>query len=223
MSLTVTLSGITHTWPEDIDLLLVSPTGQKVMLMSDVGGGHSLNGVTLTLSDSAAFPLANSTQLVTGTFRPTNIGGGDGFDAPAPASPYASLLSTFNGQAANGAWSLYAMDDGPGDSGSVTGGWALTITTADGAAASPAIEGQEPEDPQPDAKIVPVERTDAGQATLRIEGVPWEKYIIECSEDLVSWTVLGVVSDTKGQGKIFFLDSELGGQKQRFYRAKCHP
>ena len=32
---TVTLYGLSHTWPRDIDVLLVGPTGQTLLLMTD--------------------------------------------------------------------------------------------------------------------------------------------------------------------------------------------
>jgi hypothetical protein len=51
------------------------------------------------------------------------------FPAPAPATPYAALLSTFNGTDPNGQWSLYAVDDAPGDTGTIAGGWTLSITS----------------------------------------------------------------------------------------------
>ena len=89
----------------DVDILLVSPTGQKVMLMSDVGGGFGLNNVTLTLSDRAAAALPATGQIVSGTYLPTDVQPGDVFPAPAPAGPYATALSAFNGQSPNGAWS----------------------------------------------------------------------------------------------------------------------
>src|SRR5262249_47054047 len=34
----VTFNGLSHTQPDDLDILLVGPGGQAVMLMSDVGG-----------------------------------------------------------------------------------------------------------------------------------------------------------------------------------------
>src|SRR5262249_54587115 len=36
---TITLNRVNHTFPDDLDILLVSPAGQKIMLMSDAGGG----------------------------------------------------------------------------------------------------------------------------------------------------------------------------------------
>ena len=33
--------GLSHTYPDDIDMLLVSPDGQNAIFMSDAGGGSS--------------------------------------------------------------------------------------------------------------------------------------------------------------------------------------
>jgi len=138
-NVTLTLRSISHTWPDDIDMLLVSPTGQKVAIFSDAGGGNRLNNVTVTLSDLAATALSDSGAIAAGTFKPADYEPGETFPAPAPAGPYASTLSAFNGQSANGAWGLYVFDDGPGDLGSIAGGWTLTIKTAGPTAAPPII------------------------------------------------------------------------------------
>jgi len=45
---TVSLNGLSHTYPDDLDILLVGPDGAKVMLMSDAGLGNDLNNVVLT-------------------------------------------------------------------------------------------------------------------------------------------------------------------------------
>lgn len=127
ISLTVTLFGLSHTFPDDIDILLVGPTGVKLLLMSDVGGFDDANGITLTFMDGAP-GLPDSGQLVSGTFAPTNFGTGDTFPAPAPGGPYASLLSAFNGTNGNGLWSLYVVDDLGGDVGSISGGYSLNFT-----------------------------------------------------------------------------------------------
>jgi hypothetical protein len=84
--------------------------------------------VTLTFDDAAATTLASSSIIVTGTNKPSNVGANDTFSAPAPAGPYAATLSTFNGTSPNGIWSLYVVDDGPGDQGTLAG-WSLTIQT----------------------------------------------------------------------------------------------
>jgi subtilisin-like proprotein convertase family protein len=125
---TATLHGFNHTFPGDVDILMVSPSGQKVILMSDVGGGTDAVNASITFDDAAA---AIGTAVVSGTFRPTNSGTGDTFPAPAPAAPYGAALSAFNNLNPNGAWSLYVVDDAGTDIGSMVGGWSLTITTAD--------------------------------------------------------------------------------------------
>ena len=57
VALTVTLNSITHTNPDDIDVLLVGPAGQDVMLMSDAGGSSNISNVTLIFDDAAATTL----------------------------------------------------------------------------------------------------------------------------------------------------------------------
>lgn len=123
---TATLSGFSHTFPEDVDVLLVGPAGQKVILMSDVGGGGDVSNLTLTFDDSGP-PLGTGT-LTSGTYKPTDVQAGETWPAPAPAAPYGTLLSAFNGVDPTGIWNLYAVDDTGVDLGSVSGGWSLTFT-----------------------------------------------------------------------------------------------
>jgi subtilisin-like proprotein convertase family protein len=128
--LTVALNGITHTNPDDLDVLLVGPNGQKIILMSDAGGSTDVSGVNLTFDDAAASSLPDSGTLTTGTFKPTNFTGidADAFPAPAPSGPYGSALSDFNTTTPNGTWSLYVTDDAGGDIGTIANGWCLTFT-----------------------------------------------------------------------------------------------
>jgi hypothetical protein len=128
---TATLRGLSHTFPDDIDIILVGPGGQKTYLMSDVGGNGAINGITLTFDDAAASSLPDSGQITAGTYKPTNIDtNSDVFPGPAPAAPYVTNLTVFNGVNPNGTWSLYVRDDAVNDSGSITQGWSLSITTS---------------------------------------------------------------------------------------------
>jgi hypothetical protein len=124
---TVRLFDVGHSNPDDLDVLLVGPNGQAVVLMSDTGGGNDISGVDLTFDDSAAALLPDSSRIVSGTFRPTNIGVDDMFASPAPAGPYGSALGAFAGISANGAWSLYLFDDSHPRSGAVAGGWSISF------------------------------------------------------------------------------------------------
>ena len=151
----VKVNGLTHTFARDIDMILVGPGGQKVMLMSDAGGNLPINNgiaATLTFDDAAAGLLPATTVILPGTYKPTDIingGTNDNFPTPGPAPvPAAPALGTatyvtpaglgvFNGLSPNGTWNLYVVDDGSGDAGNISGGYAVTITT-DGAAPAPA-------------------------------------------------------------------------------------
>lgn len=127
--LSVTVSGISHPYPDDIDLLLVSPTGQKALLMSDCGGQNAINNVTLTFDDNALATLSDAGRISSGTYRPSNYIQADLFPSPAPIGPYAETLSAFNNINPNGTWALFALDDDTGDAGRLVSGWSLTITT----------------------------------------------------------------------------------------------
>jgi len=137
---TVQLTGLSHAFPDDIDMLLVGPNGAKMVIFSDVGGGVAVNNLNITLDDAAGSALSDSSALSTGTFRPTAVNSGstsDSFPSPAPAAPYEfaapfgsdTLASAFGGADPNGTWSLYVADDKAGDTGVMSGGWCLTFTT----------------------------------------------------------------------------------------------
>ena len=143
----VTISGLTHSWPDDIGLLLVSPAGQSAVLMTDSGGDgdlHPVSNINLTFDDEATTALPDSDQLTSATYRP-NQGtiadhGGclapESFPDPAPASPYGTTLSVFDDSDPNGAWKLYVIDDSAGDTGSISG-WSLDISTTPPADTTP--------------------------------------------------------------------------------------
>ncbi|HEY3102193.1 MAG TPA: CSLREA domain-containing protein [Pyrinomonadaceae bacterium] len=125
----VTLNRINSWVPNSLELVLVSPAGQKVMLMSDTCGS-TLSGVLyLTFDDSAPAFLPTS-GLPSGSYKPTNVDDGspDVFPSPGPTAPFASTLSTFNGNDLNGTWKLFVVLDtaSPGNS-QFQDGWTLTF------------------------------------------------------------------------------------------------
>src|SRR5438445_8950350 len=126
---TVTLTKVTHGYPDDIDVLLVGPGGQtNVVLMSDAGGAPNLDQVTLTFDDGAATSLPDSSQIIAGSYKPTNFEVSDTEFSPAVDGPYGAVLSVFSGAVPNGTWSLYVRDDQQVDSGSIAS-WTLTLWT----------------------------------------------------------------------------------------------
>jgi subtilisin-like proprotein convertase family protein len=125
----VHLYHVNHTYPDDLDVLLVGPTGQKVILMSDVGGGNDLANVDLTFSSTALNLLPDNGVIGNGVYRPTDYEGGDSFPS-APAGPYSTDLAVFNGEDPNGVWQLYIRDDTSPDAG-VIEKWSLSIIVDD--------------------------------------------------------------------------------------------
>ena len=126
----VTVSNFAHHYPADVGLLLVGPNGQKVVLMNKAGGGTRVTNVDLTFDQSAASAVAQGTTLASGNYRPADYKGLPySFFTPAPAGPYATDLSVFNGTSANGTWTLSVQDDTPPDAGFINGGWSFNIVT----------------------------------------------------------------------------------------------
>ncbi len=125
---TVTLNQVSHSFPNDINVLLVGPQGQNLILMSGTGGGHPATNLVLTFDDAATNTLPHSAALVSGLFQPTAYKTATVFPRPAPAGPRGTALSTFNGTDPNGTWSLYVFDDTVGDAGSIAGGWSLSLS-----------------------------------------------------------------------------------------------
>lgn len=123
----VHLLGLSHSWPDDIDILLVGPQGQNLIIMSDAGGSADIVDINLTFDDAAADLLPDNVQIVSGSYKPTNYGAGDTFPAPAPAPSAATTLATFNQTDPNGSWRLFVVDDTAGDPGAIARGWCLEI------------------------------------------------------------------------------------------------
>jgi hypothetical protein len=101
----VIINGLTHTWSDDVDILLQSPSGTNVVLISDVGGGGAdFTGNNYTLNDGAATSMG-ATVPASGTYKPSNVVGTigpepDNWVAPGPgavAQPNPTLSSFGNG------------------------------------------------------------------------------------------------------------------------------
>ena len=135
-SISVTLNSVSHNFPQDLDILLVGPTGARSILMSDAVDTQQMNLRTFTFAQSAPVALPADGGALSGTYRPANYAGSttiepgavDNFPAPGPGSmPYVADLSVFNGTNPNGTWSLYVVDDENLDTGSITLGWSITV------------------------------------------------------------------------------------------------
>jgi subtilisin-like proprotein convertase family protein len=138
---TVELFGFTHGFPSDVDILLVGPQGQRTIVMANAGGQnkYSVTNLVLTFDDDAASTLPIYSRLVSGSFKPTDgyaaLGYPDlpfDFPLPAPAgnSNSPTAMSVFKNADPSGVWKLFVVDDASGDTGTIVGGWSLTLSVA---------------------------------------------------------------------------------------------
>jgi len=104
---------IDHTWDEDLDVHLESPNGTLVELFTDVGGSED-NFTDTVLDDEATTPITSGVAPFTGRFQPEGS------------------LADFDGEMANGFWTLWVVDDYPdADDGAVLS-WGLNLQAGDG-------------------------------------------------------------------------------------------
>ena len=145
-SVSVSINGLVHNSPDDLDMLLVAPNGRSFHFWSDVGGGSLspppiIPSISVTVSDFGSESLPENGPLMDGTtYRPFNHDtDGDVFPPPAPGPPYsepadagvetfASVFGGMIGELSGGTWSLFVTDDQNFNGGSIDS-WTLNITT----------------------------------------------------------------------------------------------
>jgi subtilisin-like proprotein convertase family protein len=116
---------IAHTWNDDIELRLTSPSVAAQLLYQDCGGSGDNFQATLD-QDAAALSTCPTTGPITGSILPTNGTGA----APVAAT---GTLDAFNGSASGGVWTLNVADDSAICTGTLNA-WSLTL---DGSAPLP--------------------------------------------------------------------------------------
>jgi subtilisin-like proprotein convertase family protein len=107
---------LSHQYPDDLHIVLQSPHGTAVLVMARAGGSTAATNVTLFFADYAANYVPDSGPLVTlSTSKP-----GSNYQtpmtslpSPAPAAPYNTAFSAFNGEDVRGIWRLWIFDDFP--------------------------------------------------------------------------------------------------------------
>jgi hypothetical protein len=129
---TVTVLGLDSANADDIDMAIVGPNRQAVMLMSDVCGS-ALSNDDWTFDDDAATFLSDAGPCSSGqdaSFLPSNPGDpslDDLTPGGGPPQPYLNSLSFFKGAPANGTWNLFVTDDNAGFLGFAIDAWQLTL------------------------------------------------------------------------------------------------
>ena len=177
--LNVALYGLSHSFPDDLDIMLVSPTGIAIKLMSDCGGSgaNRLTGVDLVFDDNAPTYLPDSGLILSGTYKPSDYDtqNADSFQPPAPPNATTALLSSFFGSDPNGVWSLYVVDDQGHDDGHITA-WSLDFGH-DGFIFT-------------NVSLTMPKMLPDGSLQMQLSGTPNKTYYIEASVDAQSWKII---------------------------------
>ncbi len=104
---------VAHTQADHLDLFLTAPNGQRIDLVTDVGGGNDDLYAGTVFDDRAALPVSDVQPL------PDD---GTAFTRVVPEG----ALSAFLGIDPNGVWLLTAVDDSGGQEGELIG-WSITL------------------------------------------------------------------------------------------------
>ena len=133
-SVSVALVGLSHTYPGDLDFLLVGPNGTNLEFWSDAGAGFAIFDRTFVIADSAGSSLPQFSAIPSSImFRPTDYTDATGVETAAywtalPAiainHPGPTGGATFAGAFAGAwvdrsTWQLWVTDDVPYDGGSL--------------------------------------------------------------------------------------------------------
>jgi subtilisin-like proprotein convertase family protein len=112
-SIDVVSLSITHTFPADLNVVLISPHGTHVTLFSAICGGDDWTAANTNfrLSDGAVAAMGDTCPPGTGSYK--------------PASPLAALA----GESATGTWNLVITDTTDEDNGGLLS-WGLAIPGA---------------------------------------------------------------------------------------------
>lgn len=70
-SIKVTLNSFSHTFSDDLGIVLVGPTGAALLLQNGCGDDPDMAAVTYTISDAGAAQMPDLTAWTTGTYKPT--------------------------------------------------------------------------------------------------------------------------------------------------------
>ncbi|HYG92764.1 MAG TPA: hypothetical protein VD859_04180 [Nocardioides sp.] len=142
----VNLNGVQQGFPTDLDILLVSPSGTAVMLVSDACGTEQVSNATWVIDDEAErqlpdVPAIDGSCGGLNAWKPTDWEQGPAEEMPAPAPAptefypwYGRTLSAFNGENPNGTWQLFIHDDrplpaNPADTGGLLSGFSVVVET----------------------------------------------------------------------------------------------
>ncbi|GAA5497088.1 hypothetical protein Rhal01_03277 [Rubritalea halochordaticola] len=196
-SVSVLLDGVSHTNPKDLQVLLVSPSGNKVMLLDGNGGSTAISNAKMTFNaQGQTLPgtLSNGTYLPSGP-----DGGTTNLPSPAPAGTYSGDITSFNGDSPSGNWQLYVNDIAAKNGGSIDG-WAITVETEYETLIATSYT-----------------QIDGSTSSISFRSTPGLSYTIESSLDMSNWNSETQLTATKNQTTVTVSTSE---STRRFFRVR---
>lgn len=117
LSLELEVTGLSHSTPADIDLYLVDPFGNTLVVMLDRGDGVALSDATLIFNDGGSALPTDPDPLIDGsTYASEGLG-----------DPFLSGFGEFT-MAGTDAWKLLVVDDGGSAGGGSFESWTLRGT-----------------------------------------------------------------------------------------------
>ena len=173
----VTIGGVSHSRAEDLEVLVVGPSGRQVKLLSDTCGRAVPRGARWTFDDEA--PVGHDEARCTsgGAIRPSDVEPGDRLPGAAPQDgEVATSLSAFDGTDPDGAWKVYVADDDlpNGRNGFLAQDVSLTLKLRK--AAEVGLESTGVSVPEGERGVVTVVRPAAGRslgpASVRLSSAP---------------------------------------------------
>lgn len=127
----VRLNDINHTRPGDLDIMLESPSGEFIYLMSDNCGATAMANKFLEIADDQPNVMAQ-TSLSCGPpdQRPSDhyVGSNDDVWSTAPTATPVTSFASLTGKNESGTWKLHVADDSAGETGTISG-WEIRIDT----------------------------------------------------------------------------------------------
>jgi len=179
-----------HNWLPDLDVFLVSPSGTRVELFTDLrtNGKQMINTV---LDDRGDTSILDGTAPFTGRFRPEN-----------------TLLALYQQQAA-GTWSLEITDDNVGDTGKLLS-WSLELSTEGLSETTVTLETSDSSEASFQGQSTRTVIIPANQTEVVIDLDAEDDDLLDGPQTvIVSATAVDVANFVLGQDSVVVLDDEI--------------
>src|SRR5262245_34981268 len=72
VNVSITLDGLNHTLPDDLDFLFLGPGGTNLEFWSDAGGNNAIANGNFIIADSGTSLLPDDAAIASATYRPSD-------------------------------------------------------------------------------------------------------------------------------------------------------